>query len=324
MLLNLYLFILCLKVTFHLQTEFRCFWFTAFRTVLSHILEEGKFFSVKINGISFVVFARKSFDLLLSHLRPVKKKKASLKYFMALRPFIYPAFAKKVCLLVKAGSIKGLENMEEPVLDFVSQMQKIFTFHALPCTEGYTILWAVGKKRHLQNKKIILPPCCFMDVNFISSVCGHAKEGKYQGASNFQNLHRSGDSGDRGGLFRCGPPPNQIFDFLHDMRSLFCKKRVERAHLMPPPFIPKTKFLPISSRHTCLFPDMGGGGRRGFEKCKSDQPTPPFPPYDRIFQILTEADALQLRRTRTLLLPILQPLILVGFQRAGWGAFFRG
>ncbi len=122
------LFVLCLKVTFHLQTEFRCFWFTAFRTVLSHILEEGKFFSVKINGISFVVFARKSFDLLLSHLRPVKKKKASLKYFMALRPFIYPAFAKKVCLLVKAGSIKGLENMEEPVLDFVSQMQKNIYF----------------------------------------------------------------------------------------------------------------------------------------------------------------------------------------------------
>ncbi len=97
---------------------------------------------------------------------------------MALRPFIYPAFATKVCLLVKVGSIKGLENMEEPVLDCVSYMQKIFIFHALPYTEGKTILGLLGYKRHLQDKKILLPPCCFMDVIFICSVCGHAKEGK--------------------------------------------------------------------------------------------------------------------------------------------------
>ncbi len=85
---------------------------------------------------------------------------------MALRPFIYPAFAKKVCLLVKVGSIKGLENMEEPVLDFVSCMQKILIFHALPYTEGKTILWAVGLQNTSPRQKNTFAPVLFYGRNF--------------------------------------------------------------------------------------------------------------------------------------------------------------
>ncbi len=76
------------------------------------------FLSVKINGISFCgCFARKSFDLLLSHLRPVKKKRLLLNISWPWDLLFTQHSQKKVCLLVKVGSIKGLENMGEPVLD---------------------------------------------------------------------------------------------------------------------------------------------------------------------------------------------------------------
>ncbi len=99
-----------------------------------------------------------------------------------------------------------------------------------------------------------------MDVNFISSVCGHAKEGKYQGASNFQNLHRSGDPGDRGAFFLVWPPLSKFLTFCTTCDRFFCKKGRNTHTWCPPPLCQRQNFSPYPPEIHAFSRIWGEGG----------------------------------------------------------------